>query len=129
MRHFRSPRVPIGGGTMSAKNLWKADRAGPLIARDLAIQGVRRFGMTECTVTLAICPGDRGFRVASVVGANGVPAPAGVVAQMGELSDLRLASRGESELGELVERARWGHFVELPKMREAFGSCEQVVAS
>jgi S-adenosylmethionine synthetase len=125
---FYGPRVPIGGGAMSGKDLWKADRAGPLIARDLAIQGVQRFGMTECTVTLAICPGDRAFRVASVVGANGAPAPAGVAAQLEELSDLRLASRGESELGGLVGRARWGHFVELPKMRATFRSFEQTVA-
>jgi hypothetical protein len=55
-------------------------------------------------------------------------APAGIAAQLEELSDLRLASRGESELGELVERARWGHFAELPKMRATFRSFEQTVA-
>ncbi|NBO46652.1 MAG: hypothetical protein EBU85_06555, partial [Actinobacteria bacterium] len=114
---------------MSGKDLWKADRAGPLIARDLAIEGVQRFGMTECTVTLAICPGDRAFRVVSVMGANGVLAPAGVAAQLEALFDLRLASRGESELGELVERARWGHFVEVPKLRATTRSPEQAVAA
>jgi S-adenosylmethionine synthetase len=109
--------VPIGGGAMSGKDLWKADRAGPLIARDLAIQGVQRFGMTECAVTLAICPGDRAFRVASVVGTNGASAPAAAAAQLEGLIDLRLASRGESDLGDLVDRARWGHFAELPPRR------------
>jgi len=72
---FYGPRVPIGGGAMSGKDLWKADRAGPLIARELAVQGVQRLGLRECTVTLVICPGDRAFRVASVTGPGGVALP------------------------------------------------------
>jgi hypothetical protein len=90
---------------------------------------VQRFGMTECTVTLAICPGDRSFRVASVVGAHGAPAPAGATAQLEGLIDLRLASRGDSDLGDLVERSRWGHFAELPDLRATSRSHEHAVAA
>jgi hypothetical protein len=30
--------------------------------------------------------------------------------------DLRLASKGEADIGSLVTRARWGHFAELPQL-------------
>jgi hypothetical protein len=101
---------------MSGKDLWKADRAGPLIARNLAIAGVQRLGLAECTVTLGICPGDRAFRVASVVGPHGVAVPADAVQLIEKFVDLRLASQGEANIGSLVNRARWGHFAELPKV-------------
>jgi S-adenosylmethionine synthetase len=113
---FYGPRVPIGGGAMSGKDLWKVDRAGPLIARNLAIAGVQRLGLAECTVTLVICPGDRAFRVASVVGPHGVTVPTDAVQLIEKFVDLRLASQGESNIGSLVNRARWGHFAELPKL-------------
>jgi len=111
---FYGPRVPIGGGAMSGKDLWKADRAGPLIARELAIAGVQRLGLRECTTTLAICPGDRAFRVASVTGPGGVPVPAKGVSVIEGLVDLRLRSRAAAKIGSLVNRARWGHFAQVP---------------
>ena len=113
---FYGPRVPIGGGAMSGKDLWKADRAGPLIARNIAIAGVQRLGLAECTVTLVICPGDRAFRVASVVGPHGVAVPAEAVQLIEGLVDLRLASQGGAKIGSLVNRARWGHFAEVPEL-------------
>jgi len=114
---FYGPRVPIGGGAMSGKDLWKADRAGPLIARELAVQGVQRLGLRECTVTLVICPGDRAFRVASVTGPGGVALPAQAVCVLESCVDLRLASKGGTSIGSLVNRARWGHFAELPRLK------------
>ena len=113
---FYGPRVPIGGGAMSGKDLWKADRAGPLIARELAVRGVQRLGLRECTVTLVICPGDRAFRVATVVGPGGVVVSADAVRAIEAGVDLRLASKGEADIGSLVTRARWGHFAELPQL-------------
>ena len=109
---FYGPRVPIGGGAMSGKDLWKADRAGPLIARELAVRGVQRLGLRECTVTLVICPGDRAFRVASIVGPAGAIVSADAVHAIEAGVDLRLASKGEIDIGSLVRRARWGHFAE-----------------
>ncbi|NBX25775.1 MAG: hypothetical protein EBQ99_06965 [Planctomycetes bacterium] len=125
---FYGPRVPIGGGAMSGKDLWKADRAGPLIARDLAIAGVQRLGLAECTVTLVICPGDRAFRVASVTGMGGAAVTAETVQRLEALVDLSLASRGDCEIGDLVERARWGHFAPLPSMSRHRKGPEQVTS-
>ena len=61
------PRVPIGGGATAGKDRWKADVRGPKLARRIAVDQVLRHGCRDCTVTLAIHPGDRDFRVASVV--------------------------------------------------------------
>ena len=113
---FYGPRVPIGGGAMSGKDLWKADRAGPLIARDLAVTAVRRLGLTECTATLVICPGDRSFRVASLTGPRGVPVTIDQARSLDGAVDLRLASRGNADIGSLVTRSRWGHFAAMPRM-------------
>ncbi len=63
---FYGPRVPIGGGAMFGKDFFKVDRAGPLIARHLAIAAVERLGVRECFVTLGIRPGDRHFRLVRV---------------------------------------------------------------
>jgi S-adenosylmethionine synthetase len=60
------PRVPIGGGATAGKDRWKVDRYGPRLARRLAVDAVLRHGYRECTVTMAISPGDREFRVLSV---------------------------------------------------------------
>lgn len=115
---FYGPRVQIGGGAMSGKDFWKADRAGPIIARQLAIAAVQRLACRECTVTLTICPGDRLFRIARVEAENkrllDVKLLSGFV-------DLRLCSQGawqprdagavqHSGVPDLVSIARWGHF-------------------
>jgi S-adenosylmethionine synthetase len=62
------PRVPIGGGATAGKDRWKADRRGPRLARKLAVDAVLRHGYRECTVTMAISPGEREFRVVSTEG-------------------------------------------------------------
>ncbi|MFM8872220.1 MAG: methionine adenosyltransferase domain-containing protein, partial [Phycisphaerales bacterium] len=66
------PRVPIGGGATAGKDRWKVDRYGPKLARRMAVDAVLRRGYRECTVTLAISPGDRRFRIASI---HGTPTP------------------------------------------------------
>lgn len=62
------PRVPIGGGATAGKDRWKVDRYGPKLARRMAVDAVLRQGYRECTVTLAISPGDREFSIASIRG-------------------------------------------------------------
>ena len=62
------PRVPIGGGATAGKDRWKVDRSGPKLARRMAVDAVLRHGYRECTVTLAISPGDREFSIASIRG-------------------------------------------------------------
>ena len=139
---FYGPRVPIGGGAMSGKDFWKADRAGPLIARDLAVAAVQRLGCKACTVTLAIFPGDRQFRIASAQshgathkvvvhsdaqqGGAHPSAPASPAthtqtisnidpSKLAGLVDLRLCSKTNwpSEADNLIDVARWGHFVPM----------------
>jgi S-adenosylmethionine synthetase len=60
------PRVPIGGGATAGKDRWKADVRGFHLSREIAVGQVLRHGCRECTVTLAINPGDREFRVAAI---------------------------------------------------------------
>ncbi|MEI6273832.1 MAG: methionine adenosyltransferase domain-containing protein, partial [Phycisphaerae bacterium] len=139
---FYGPRVPIGGGAMSGKDFWKADRAGPLIARDLAVAAVQRLGCKACTVTLAIFPGDREFKIASAQshgathkvvvhsdaqqGGSHSAAPVSPAthtqtisnidpAKLAGLVDLRLCSKTNwpSEADNLIDVARWGHFVPM----------------
>lgn len=50
------PRVPIGGGALCGKDAYKADRCGPLRARQLAVRLARATG-TEATVWAGWFPG------------------------------------------------------------------------
>lgn len=60
------PRVPIGGGATAGKDRWKPDVRGPAFARSIAVDHVLRHAWRECTVTVAISPGERDFRVAAL---------------------------------------------------------------
>ena len=50
------PRVPIGGGALCGKDVYKADRCGPLRARQLAVR-LARASATEATVWSGWFPG------------------------------------------------------------------------
>jgi len=50
------PRVPIGGGALCGKDAFKADRCGPLRARQVAVRLARATG-TEATVWAGWFPG------------------------------------------------------------------------
>lgn len=52
---YYGPRVPIGGGALSGKDLSHIDRAGAYAARQAALHAVRA-GAGECRVTLAYAP-------------------------------------------------------------------------
>jgi len=103
------PRVPIGGGALSGKDFFKADRAGAVLARRLAKAVVMSGGAPECAATLAIAPGDRAFRIVSLVGPGAALEPPG----WGRLTDLSLTKAGENYAGTtgLPELARYGHFI------------------
>ncbi|GIW13064.1 MAG: S-adenosylmethionine synthase [Tepidiforma sp.] len=104
------PRVPIGGGALSGKDLYKPDRAGAIIARRLARLVVRTGAAPECTATLAVFPGDERFRVVSLRGAGGEPLDP---ARWEPFIDLSLAGAGDRWTGaaDLVDVARYGHFL------------------
>jgi S-adenosylmethionine synthetase len=54
---FYGPRVPIGGGALSGKDLTHIDRAASYCAREAAVRAVQS-GARECTVRLAYSPND-----------------------------------------------------------------------
>ena len=52
---YYGPRVPIGGGALSGKDLSHVDRAGAYAARHAALQAVQT-GASTCRVTVAYAP-------------------------------------------------------------------------
>ena len=52
---FYGPRVPIGGGALSGKDLSHIDRIGAYAAREAAVRAVQS-GADECLVRLAYAP-------------------------------------------------------------------------
>ena len=73
------PRVPIGGGALSGKDFFKADRAGAVLARRLAKTVVAAGAAAECLATLAIFPGDPAFRIVSLLDGNGAAPGSGAM--------------------------------------------------
>lgn len=61
------PRVPIGGGALSGKDFYKADRAGAILARRWAKLMVLTGAARECTGTIAYMPGDVRGRIVSLL--------------------------------------------------------------
>jgi S-adenosylmethionine synthetase len=103
------PRVPIGGGALSGKDFYKADRAGALIARRLAKSVVVTGLAHACTTTLAFFPGATEARVLRLEDEAGrVLDPS----RWAGLLDLSLAGVGDRYTGavDLVSIARRGHF-------------------
>lgn len=110
------PRVPIGGGALSGKDLFKADRAGAILARRIAKAVVLTGGATECTVTLAVFPGNTKFRIASLIDGDGKQLNAD---RWSALFELSLEGVAEAYTGvPLLECARYGHFTELTRSWE-----------
>ena len=109
------PRVPIGGGALSGKDFFKADRAGAIYARRLAKAVVLTGLAEEAIVRVAWHPGAETARVLSITSGDGHELPVG---SWERLLDLTLAAAGEnwSNRVTLVDVARYGHFTdsELP---------------
>jgi S-adenosylmethionine synthetase len=112
------PRVPIGGGALSGKDFFKADRAGAVLARKLAKSVVATGIAAQCAATLAIFPGDQAFRIVELRDGNGMTLDSGSWAR---LMDLSLASTGESYAltSRLPALARYGHFTSPDRPWEA----------
>lgn len=51
------PRVPVGGGAFSGKDLSKVDRTGAYMARSLAVEYLKEYDADEVLVTLAYAIG------------------------------------------------------------------------
>jgi S-adenosylmethionine synthetase len=110
------PRVPIGGGAFSGKDFFKPDRAGAILARRLAKAIVMSGAAPECSTTLAIAPGDRVFRIVSLVSAGAALDPR----RWAGLIDLSLIKAGENFglTGKLPDLARYGHFTSTDRAWE-----------
>jgi S-adenosylmethionine synthetase len=104
------PRVPIGGGALSGKDLFKVDRAGVILARRIAKAVVLSGAAKECRTTLAVFPGDTEFRLVGLKGSKKEQLDTG---RWSALFDMSFESVGEAYAGvPLVECARYGHFTE-----------------
>jgi S-adenosylmethionine synthetase len=108
------PRVPIGGGALSGKDFYKADRAGAILARRVAKAVVLTGAASECRATLAIFPGDDAFRIVSLSTGGGE-----LDSDRWEaVFDLTLMGAGDLYATAIdpVTLARYGHFLsaELP---------------
>jgi S-adenosylmethionine synthetase len=103
------PRVPIGGGALSGKDFYKADRAGGILARRLAKAVVLTGAARECTVTLAFLPGAEQGRVISLLDEDRHKLEC---ERWSGLINLSLAAAGDRYTGteNLIDVARHGHF-------------------
>jgi S-adenosylmethionine synthetase len=103
------PRVPIGGGALSGKDFYKADRAGAILARRLAKLALSTCAMRECTATLAILPGARQARLVSLRGESGECVDS---TRWSARIDRSIEKIGTAYTGlhQLVDIARYGHF-------------------
>jgi S-adenosylmethionine synthetase len=111
------PRVPIGGGALSGKDFYKADRAGAILARRLAKLAVLTGTMHECTATMAFLPGSRQARLVSLRNDSGEYFDC---TRWSALSDRSLETIGDAYTGlhELIDVARYGHFTRPELMWE-----------
>lgn len=103
--------MPIGGGALSGKDFYKVDRAGAILARRRAKAVVLTGGARECRATLAVFPGDTGFRISSLVAEEGKPLDE---RRWASLIDLSLGAAGDrwAQTPNLQNVARYGHFTD-----------------
>lgn len=108
---YYGPRVPMGGGALSGKDLKKPDRAGAYIARALALALVKAGAADEVLVTGTVYPGAEHFEVSSIQTPQGwLHDPR----QFEVLVDTRLDSVYSSDLSEqLVKGSRWGYWYDV----------------
>jgi S-adenosylmethionine synthetase len=114
------PRVQIGGGALSGKDFFKADRAGAILARRLAKLAVLTGASRECTATLASLPGAQQARLVSMRNESGEYLDC---ARWSAISDLSLETIGEAYTGmhDLTDVARYGHFTRPELVWEQLG--------
>lgn len=106
---FYGPRVPIGGGALSGKDIFKPDRGGALLARKLAKAVVMTGAARECTATLAIFPAEGRFNVVSLRDGTGRELDAARWERFVDLSFQALDAYAAANV-DWVGIARYGHF-------------------
>ena len=117
------PHVPIGGGALSGKDFFKADRAGALHARRIAKAVVITGGFKEALVHLCYHPGNESAELLSILVDGGQRIDD---KPWRDLFDLSLGVSGESWSNQvnLIDVARFGHFTnsQYPWERVEFAS-------
>lgn len=123
------PTVPIGGGAWSGKDFNKVDRAGGMLARELALVAVRR-AKREARVELRYEPGGAG-PVAIEVQIDGTPVPSEMsmtartpTSRFARIGHERYAGTSEP----LSQRARWGHLAAPPETDRNHGGDQDATA-
>lgn len=103
---YYGPRAPIGGSALCGKDFHKPDRAGAVIARQVALSVVQLGLATEATVQMVTFPGDEGPRVLRISTAQvDLPQPQRWVEMVtGGFASVPGRFAGQ----DLVQVARWG---------------------
>lgn len=105
---FYGPRVPIGGGALSGKDLTHIDRAGAYAARKACTDAVAA-GAQECLLTLAYAPGiNEPLEVRwDIEGGTRPPC------NNAEFAHHRIRERSGAEIASLLQAGRGNHFFDV----------------
>ncbi len=104
------PAVPIGGGAWSGKDFNKVDRAGGLLARELARELVVSRGLHDAMVTLEYIPGcDAPVSLEAIVDGSRLEGDTDSILTNPLNSNKVVSQRYSKQTIPLVELARWGH--------------------
>ena len=104
------PTVPIGGGAWSGKDFNKVDRAGGLLARELARELVVSRGLHDAMVTLEYIPGcDAPVSLEAILDGSRLEGDTDSILTDTLNSNKVVSQRYSKQTIPLVELARWGH--------------------
>jgi S-adenosylmethionine synthetase len=104
------PRVPLGGGAFSGKDVSKVDRSGAYMARRIAVDYLKRYNAHEVKIELSYAIGyDRPIQATAILNYGG-----GWTKDVMEINDYDLSPNGIIEHLNLknieyVETSKWGH--------------------
>ena len=104
------PRVPLGGGAFSGKDVSKVDRSGAYMARRIAVDYLKRYDAHEVKIELSYAIGyDRPIQATAILNYGG-----GWTKNVMEINDYDLSPNGIIEYLNLkdieyAETAKWGH--------------------
>ncbi len=104
------PRVPIGGGAFSGKDVTKVDRSGAYMARRIAVDYLNKYGAKEVKIELSYAIGyDQPIQATAILNYG-----QGWEKNIREITDYDLSPQGIINYLDLkniqfAETAKWGH--------------------
>jgi S-adenosylmethionine synthetase len=108
------PRIPIGGGHFSGKDITKIDRCAAYMARTIAVDALRKYRLMYALVELSYSIGKTNPVQARIKGNNaGINMETGI--KLYEVTDYDLSVEGiinhlKLDTLNLADTAAWGHF-------------------